>query len=162
MQTRHQQTRTVGRPGCELPRSRTGARSGSAEAAARRPTSACQRVPGHGELLRLAAGGADLEPEVNLPELRPGADQPVTLEPFQRREDVNRAGLLVVIQAEDYLPAAVLVDGERLPADRRGPDLPRSAVAPARVVHPDHDLVRPGGVPQPQVLGCLALVAGLR
>src|SRR5258708_14668944 len=109
MQTRHQQTRTVGRPGCELPRSRTGARSGSAEAAARRPTSACQRVPGHGELLRLAAGGADLEPEVNLPELRPGADQPVTLEPFQLREDVNHAVLLVVIQADDDLPAALLV-----------------------------------------------------
>src|SRR5262249_4490663 len=113
-------------------------------------------------LLRLSARGADLEAEVNLPELRPGADQSPTLEPLQRREDVNRAGPFVVVQAEDNLPAAILVDGERPPGDRRGTDLPGSAVAPAHVVDPAHDLLGPGGVTKPQVVGGLGIGSGLR
>src|SRR5215831_4082535 len=130
----------------------------SAKAAARWPASAGQRVPGHGKLLRLAPRGADLKPEVNLPEPRPGADQPVTLEPFQRREDVNRAGLHVPVQAEDDLPVAVLIDGERLAAYRGGADPPGSPAATAHIVDPDHDLIGPGGVAEPQVVAASASV----
>src|SRR5262249_44936931 len=157
------QNTTAGSPGsCRARSSRTCARSRSAEASARWPAGAGQRVSGHGELLRLSARGTDLKPEVNLPKLCPGADQPVTLEPLQRREDVHRAGLFVVIQAEDDLPVAILVDGERPLGDPRGADPPGSAAAPARVVNPDHDLLGPGGVAEPQVVGGLGISAGLR
>src|SRR5262249_41911976 len=157
------QNTTGGSPGpCRARSSRTCARSRSAEAAARWPAGAGQRVSGHGELLRLSARGADLEAEVNLPELRPGADQSPTLEPPQLREDVTRPGRSVGDRAEDNLPAAILVDGERPPGDRRGTDLPGSAVAPAHVVDPDHDLLGPGGVTKPQVVGGLGIGSGLR
>src|SRR5262249_26254849 len=106
------------------------------------PADNLYRVRADRELLRHAAGRADFPSEVHLPDLRVRGHIPMALQPAQRGDDVGGAGLLVVVQREDDLAAAVLVHGERLPEDRRVADPGGAAASPPMVVHPDHDLIR--------------------
>src|SRR5262245_32519052 len=129
---------------------RGGTRSGSVEASARRPALAGQRVSGHGELLGLTSGGADLPPEVNLREPRSGADQAVVLQPLQYPKDVDRAGREILVQAEDQLIRAVPINRKGLASHGPGADAGGAAVAPSCVVNPDHHLAG-GGISEPNV-----------
>src|SRR5215472_6960780 len=67
------------------------------------PADDLYRVGADRERLRYAAGRADLPPEVHLPDLRVRGYIPVALQPAQGGDDVDRAGLLVVVQGEDDL-----------------------------------------------------------